>query len=90
MVNITLSKSSGEASTFVKGLNQTELTGIPFERQKQKFVARYGETLPLQYYYTLLHGARQETEESPKQFLDRCRVLCSKTRRVPTRRSREF
>jgi hypothetical protein len=79
MVNITLSKLSGEASTFVKGLNQTELTGISYEGLKQKLVERFGETLPLQYYFTLLHEAKQEKEESPKQFLDRCRVLCSKT-----------
>jgi hypothetical protein len=73
-VNITLSKLSGEASTFVKGLNQTELRGITYEGLKQKLVERFGETSPLQYSYPLLHEAKQEKEEGSEQFLDRCSV----------------
>jgi hypothetical protein len=79
LVTVMLSKLSGEAPTFVKGLNETELRGISCERLKQKLVKRFGEILPLQYYDNLLHEAKQEKAESPKQFLDCRRVLCSKT-----------
>jgi hypothetical protein len=78
-VHITLLKLSGEASTSVKSLSETELKGISYERLKQKLVERFGETLPLQYYYTLLNEAKQEKSESLKQVSDRCRVLCSRT-----------
>jgi hypothetical protein len=69
LVNITLSKLSGEASIFVKGLSEIEVRGISYEQLKQK-------------YYTLLHAAKEEKSEGPKRFLDRCRVLRSKTNKA--------
>jgi hypothetical protein len=88
LVNITLSKLSGEAPTFVKGLSETELRGISYDRLKQKLVERFGETLPLQYYYTLLHEAKQEKAESPKMAVEFC--ARKRLRRVPTLWNRGF
>jgi hypothetical protein len=44
-------------------------------------VDRFSEKLPARYYSNLLQKATQRKEESPIQFLDRCRALSLKTAR---------
>ncbi|PNF41928.1 hypothetical protein B7P43_G14829 [Cryptotermes secundus] len=46
---------------------------------KTALVDRFSEKLPARYHYNLLHEATQSKDESPIQFLDRCRALRAKT-----------
>ncbi|PNF29642.1 hypothetical protein B7P43_G16386 [Cryptotermes secundus] len=78
MVNIIKAKLTGGDSQFV---NRDQLTNenVRYEVLKAALVDRFTEKLPLRYHYNLLLEATQGKEESPFQFLDRCRALSRKT-----------
>lgn len=78
-VNIVKVKLTGEARQFVNGRDQLTDENMRFEVLKAALVDRFSEKLPARYYYNLLHEASQGKEETPIQFLDRCRALSSKT-----------
>lgn len=82
VVNIVKAKLSGEALQFVNGREQLTDENVTYEILKKALVDRFTEKLPARYYYNLLHNATQDKDESPLQFLDRCRVLSTKTMRV--------
>ncbi|PNF21981.1 hypothetical protein B7P43_G17812, partial [Cryptotermes secundus] len=50
-----------------------------YEVLKAALVDRFTEKLLARYHYNLIHEAKQEKEESPIQFLNRCRGLSVKT-----------
>ncbi|XP_023708597.1 uncharacterized protein LOC111865092 [Cryptotermes secundus] len=79
VVNIIKAKLTGEARQFVDGRDQLTNDNVRYEVLKAALVDRFTEKLPVRYHYNLLHEATQGKEESPIQFLDRCRALSTKT-----------
>jgi hypothetical protein len=82
LVNIVKAKLSGEALQFVNGRDQLTNEGVTYEVLKKALVERFTEKLPARYYYNLLHNATQDKNETPLQFLDRIRILSTKTMRT--------
>jgi hypothetical protein len=74
-VNIVKAK----ALLFVSGRDELVNENVTYEELKLALLRRFSDTLPPRYYYNLLHEAVQKKEESPAQFLDRCRILSAKT-----------
>jgi hypothetical protein len=72
-------KLTGEALLFVNGRDQLTDENVTYEILKAALVERFSEKLPARYHYNLLHEATQSKDEMPSQFLDRCRLLSSKT-----------
>ena len=79
IVDILKAKLTGEALQFVNGRDQLKDEKVRYEVLKAALVDRFSEKLPARYHYNLLHEATQGKDESPIQFLDRCRALSSKT-----------
>jgi hypothetical protein len=79
IVNILKAKLTGEARQFVNGRDELTDEKVRYEVLKAALVDRFSEKLPARYHYNLLHEATQRKEESPIQFLDRCRALSLKT-----------
>jgi hypothetical protein len=84
LVNILKAKLTGEALQFVNGRDQLTDEHVTYEILKTALVDRFSEKLPARYHYNLLHEATQGKDESPSQFLDRVRLLSSKTIRKGT------
>jgi hypothetical protein len=79
IVNILKAKLTGEARQFVNGRDQLTDEKVRYEVLKAALVDHFSEKLPARYHYNLLHEATQGKEDSPIQFLDRCRALSLKT-----------
>jgi hypothetical protein len=79
LVNILKAKLTGEALQFLNGRDQLTDENVTYEILKTALVDRFSEKLPARYHYNLLHEATQERDETPSQFLDKCRSLSSKT-----------
>jgi hypothetical protein len=79
LVNILKLKLTGEAWLFVNGRDHLLDENVTYETLKAALIERFTEKLPTAYYYRLLHEATQEKNETPNQFLDRCRALSAKT-----------
>jgi hypothetical protein len=79
VVNILKAKLTGEARQFVNCRDEITDEKVRYEVLKAALVNRFSEKLPARYHYNLLHEAAQGKDESPIQFLDRCRALSLKT-----------
>jgi hypothetical protein len=79
LVNIVKAKLTGEALLFVNGRDELLEENVTYKNLKSALLRRFSDTLPPRYYYSLLHEAVQKKDESPAQFLDRCRILSTKT-----------
>jgi hypothetical protein len=53
--------------------------GISWENFKARFLHRFRDVRSGQYHFMQLQRARQKKDETPQQFLDRCRSLAMKT-----------
>jgi hypothetical protein len=72
-------KLTGDALQFVNGRDKFTDDNVEYETLKAVLVDRFSKELPARYYYILLLEATQGKDESPIQFLDRCRALNAKT-----------
>jgi hypothetical protein len=79
LVNIVKAKLTGEALLSVNGRDELLDENVTYENLKSALLRRFSDTLPFRYYYNLLHEAVQKKDKSPAQFLDRCRILSTKT-----------
>jgi hypothetical protein len=79
IVNIIKAKLTGEAWQFVNIRDELTDEKVRYDVLKAALVDRFSEKLPARHYYNQLHEATQGKEESPIQFLDRCRALSLKT-----------
>jgi hypothetical protein len=79
-VNIIKAKLTGGALRFVNGRDDLSAE-VQYGHLRAALIERFTDKLPARYYHTLLHEATQGKDESPAQFLDRCRVLSSKSTR---------
>lgn len=79
LVNILKAKLTGEALQFVNGKDELTDGRVSYEVLKAALVDRFTEKLPARFHYNLLHEATQGKDETPIQFLDRCRALSQKT-----------
>lgn len=64
---------------FINGRDHLAGENVRYEELKAALVGRFSEKLPARYHYNQLHEAAQRREETPIQFLDRCRALSQKT-----------
>jgi hypothetical protein len=48
---------------------------ISWQNFKAHFLNRFRDVRNAQYHYTQLHQARQRKNESPSEFLDKCKIL---------------
>ncbi|PNF15436.1 hypothetical protein B7P43_G18180, partial [Cryptotermes secundus] len=76
---IVRAKLIGEARVFINGRDHLAGENVRYEELKAALVDRFSEKLPARYHYNQLHEAAQGREETPIQFLDRCRELSQKT-----------
>ena len=79
LTDIVRAKLTGEARLFVNGRDHLVEENVTYEVLKAALVDRFSEKLPARYHYNQLHEATQGRDESPIQFLDRCRALSQKT-----------
>jgi hypothetical protein len=79
LVNNTKTKLTSDALRFVSSHEELTKENTKWEILKTALIYRFSEKLPLRYHYNLLHEATQGKDESPSQFLDRCRTLSAKT-----------
>jgi hypothetical protein len=74
-VSILKTKLVGEAAQFVRGLDVLNSDNVTYDCLARALRDRFTEQLPAQFYFNQLYEARQEKDESPIHFLDRCRVM---------------
>ncbi|PNF39365.1 hypothetical protein B7P43_G17748 [Cryptotermes secundus] len=79
LTDIVRAKLIGEARVFINGRDHLAGENVSYEELKAALVDRFSEKLPARYHYNQLHEAAQGREETPIQFLDRCRALSQKT-----------
>jgi hypothetical protein len=72
-------KLTGEAAEFFWSTPELCDSTSTWEELKTIFLTRFRDVRPPQYHYDQLHVARQRKDETPRQFLDRVRVLASRT-----------
>jgi hypothetical protein len=65
----------------VNGNEELTKENVKWDTLKAALIDRFSEKLPLRYHYNLLHEVTQGKDESPIQFLDRCRAISTKTAR---------
>jgi hypothetical protein len=82
-VNIVKAKLTDSALQFVNGRDDLS-TEVTYEQLRVALIERFTDKLHARYYHTLLHEATQGKDESPAQFLDRCRLLSAKATRKGT------
>ena len=76
---IVKAKLQGLALQFLSGRGDLVSDGCSYKNLKQALVDRLSDKLPDQYYYTRLHDAAQDRDESAEEFGVRCRKLCHRT-----------
>ena len=79
LVNIVRVKVTGEARAFINSRDHLAGEDARYEELKAALVDRFSEKLPARYHYNQLHEAAQGWDESPIQFLYRCRTMSHKT-----------
>jgi hypothetical protein len=78
-IQITILKLTEAAKAFYSSNPELRNTTISWEDFKAKFLHRFRDVRSDQYHFTQLQRARQKKDESPQDFLDRCRSLAMKT-----------
>jgi hypothetical protein len=78
-VQITVLKITEVAKAFYSSNPELQKTDISWENFKAKFLHRFRDVRSDNYHFMQLQSAKQKKEESPQNFLDRCRSLAMKT-----------
>jgi hypothetical protein len=76
---ITILKLTEAARAFYSSNQELRSMTISWDDFKAKFLHRFRGVRSDQYQFTQLQRARQRKDESPQDFLDRCRLLAMKT-----------
>ena len=67
------------AKSFYNSNFELHAEGVTWEAFKSAFRNRFKNVRTDQYHFTMLQNARQQKNESPQDFADRCRNLAHKT-----------
>jgi hypothetical protein len=78
-IQITILKITDVAKAFYNSNPELHNTDISWKNFKVKFLHRFREVKSVQYHFMQLQTAKQKKEETPREFLDRCRSLAMKT-----------
>lgn len=78
-IQITVLKITEVAKAFYSSNPELHKADISWENFKAKFLHRFRDVRSDQYHFMRLQTARQKKEETPREFLDRCRSLAMKT-----------
>jgi len=78
-IQITILKLSDVAKIFYSSNPELQKADISWENFKAKFLHRFRDVKSDQYHFMQLQTARQKKDETPQEFLDRCRSLGMKT-----------
>jgi hypothetical protein len=78
-VQITALKLTEVAKAFYSSNPELHGASISWENFKAKFLHRFREVKSDQYRFVQLQTAKQQKDENPREFLDRCRSLAMKT-----------
>jgi len=66
------------AKTFYNSNLDPHAADVTWESFKRAFCERFREVRPDQYYFSKLQMAKQDRNEGPQEFADRCRSLAQK------------
>jgi hypothetical protein len=78
-IQITILKITDVAKAFYSSNPELHNTDISWENFKAKVLHRFRDVKSEQYHFMQLQTARQKKEETPREFLERCRSLAMKT-----------
>jgi hypothetical protein len=78
-MDIIRSKLQGESAHFVRGIDELTRDDVTCDKLTKTLTDRFTEQRPAQFYFNQPYEARQERDETPSHFLDRCRILTGKT-----------
>ena len=78
-IQITILKLSDVAKIFYSSNPELQKADISWENFKAKFLHRFRDVKRDRYHFMQLQTARQKKDETPQEFLDRCRSLAMKT-----------
>jgi len=81
-IQITVLKLAEVAKAFYSSNPQLHSTNISWENFKAKFLRRFRDVRSDKYHFMQLQTAKQQKDETPREFLDLCHSLAMKT--VPT------
>lgn len=83
-ITVAILKLTGQAALFLSSSEEANRDDISYQRFRDIFVERFKIKHLDQFHYSALQNASQHRNETPEQFADRCRRLCSRTiRQVP-------
>jgi len=77
-IQITVLKSTEVAKSFYSSNPELHNTNISWENIKAKFLQRFRDVRSDQYHFMKLQTAKQQKDETPREFVDRCRSLALK------------
>jgi len=78
-IQITVLKLTEVAKAFYSSNPELHSTSISWENFKVKFLHRFRDVRSDQYHFMQLQTVKQQKDETPREFLDRCRLLAMKT-----------
>jgi len=78
-IQITVLKLTEIAKAFYSSNPELNSADISWENFKAKFLHRFRDVRGDQYHFMQLQTAKQQKDETPREFLDRCRSLAMKT-----------
>jgi hypothetical protein len=77
-VKIAVFKLNDAAKLFYNGCPELHTEGVTWEAFKNSFSQRFRDVHSDKYHFMQLQTARQKKDESPREFVDRCRGLAQK------------
>ena len=78
-IQITVLKITEVAKAFYSSNPELHNAGISWENFKAKFLHRFRDVRSGKYHVIQLLTTRQKKDETPQEYLDRCRSLATKT-----------
>ena len=78
-IQVCALRLTDSAREFYRATPELKDPTIKWEDFKAHFTQRFRDVRTSQFHFTELQQARQRKHESPRQFLDRCRILAQRT-----------
>jgi uncharacterized protein YktB (UPF0637 family) len=83
-IQVCLLRLTDTAQDFYRAIPELRTSTISWQNFKAQFLHRFRDVRKAQYHYAQLYQARQRKNESPSEFLDRCKILSQRTVPVST------
>lgn len=78
-ITVAVLKLTGPAALFLNSSEEATREDVTYQRFREIFIERFKIKHLDQFHYSALQNATQHRHETPVQFADRCRRLCSRT-----------